>query len=64
MFLSGDKYYAFTEDAPGTYTRVEVKTGGSADGSIGVVAGLAPGQKVVVEGSLLLQRLANELAGD
>ena len=64
VFLSGDKYYAFTEDAPGTYTRVEVKTGGSADGSIGVVAGLAPGQKVVVEGSLLLQRLANELAGD
>jgi cobalt-zinc-cadmium efflux system membrane fusion protein len=64
VFLAGDKYFAFTEDAPGTYTRVEVKTGGSADGSIGVVAGLAPGQKVVVEGSLLLQRLANELAGD
>jgi cobalt-zinc-cadmium efflux system membrane fusion protein len=64
VFLAGDKYFAFTEDAPGTYTRVEVKTGGSANGSIGVIAGLAPGQKVVVEGSLLLQRLARELAGD
>jgi cobalt-zinc-cadmium efflux system membrane fusion protein len=64
VFLAGDKYFAFTEDAPGSYTRVEVKTGGSADGSIGVVAGLAPGQKVVVEGSLLLQRLSTELAGD
>lgn len=64
VFLSGDKYFVFTEDAPGTYTRVEVKTGGTADGGISVVAGLAPGQKVVVEGSLLLQRLARELAGD
>jgi cobalt-zinc-cadmium efflux system membrane fusion protein len=64
VFLAGDKYFAFTEDAPGTYTRVEVKTGGTANGGIGVIAGLAPGQKVVVEGSLLLQRLSRELAGD
>jgi cobalt-zinc-cadmium efflux system membrane fusion protein len=64
VFLSGDKYFAFVEDAPGAYTRVEVKTGGTANGSIGVIAGLAPGQKVVVEGSLLLQRLSRELAGD
>lgn len=64
VFLAGDKYYAFTETAPGNYTRVEVKPGASADGSIGVVSGLVPGQKVVVEGSLLLQRMANELAGE
>ena len=64
VFLAGDKYYAFTEDALGSFTRVEVKTDGSANGSIGVIAGLAPGQKVVVEGSLLLQRLSKELAGD
>ena len=64
VFLVGDKYYAFTEDAPGSFTRVEVKTGGDANGSIGVVAGLVPGQKVVVEGSLLLQRLSRQLAGD
>ena len=64
VFLAGDKYFAFTEEAPGTYARVEVKTGGGADGSIGVIAGLLPGQKVVVEGSLLLQGLVRELAGD
>lgn len=64
VFLVGEKYYAFTEDAPGTFTRVEVKTGGDANGTIGVIAGLAPGQKVVVEGSLLLQRLSRQLAGD
>jgi len=64
VFLSGDKYFAFVEEAPGTYRRVGVKPGASADGGISVIAGLAPGQKVVVEGSLLLQRLANELAGD
>ena len=43
---------------------VEVKTGGDANGTVGVIAGLAPGQKVVVEGSLLLQRLSRQLAGD
>ena len=64
VFLAGDKYFAFTEDAPGTYSRVEVKTGGNGNGSIGVLAGLAPGQKVVVEGSLLLQSLSRQLAGD
>ena len=64
VFLAGDKYYAFTENVPGSYTRVEIKTGGSANGSVGVVSGLAQGQKVVVEGSLLLQRMANELAGE
>lgn len=64
VFLVGNKYFAFTENAPGTFTRVEVKTDGSANGSIGVVAGLAPGQKVVIEGSLLLERLSRELAGD
>ena len=64
VFLAGDKYYAFIEDGPGRYSRVEVKTGGTANGSIGVVSGLAPGQKVVVEGSLLLQRMSKELAGE
>ena len=64
VFLVDDKYYAFTEGAPGTFTQVEVKTGGGADGMIGVVTGLAPGQKVVVEGSLLLQRLSRQLAGE
>lgn len=65
VFLVGDKYFVFTEDAPGTFTRVEVKTSGEAGGNVvGVVAGLAPGQKVVVEGSLLLQRLSRQLAGD
>jgi cobalt-zinc-cadmium efflux system membrane fusion protein len=64
VFLVGDKYFAFTEEVPGTFNRVEVKTSGEVNGSIGVLAGLAPGQKVVVEGSLLLQRLARQLAGD
>lgn len=64
VFLVGDKYFVFTEEVPGTFTRAEVKTGGEANGSIGVVAGLAPGQKVVVEGSLMLQRLSRQLAGD
>ena len=64
VFLAGDKHYAFIEDAPGRYRRVEVKTGSGANGSINVVSGIAQEQKVVVEGSLLLQRMAKELAGE
>jgi cobalt-zinc-cadmium efflux system membrane fusion protein len=64
VFLAGDKYFAYVEEAPGTYRRVEVKTGDEAEGTIGVITGLAPGQKVVVEGSLLLHRLSLQLAGD
>ena len=64
VFLAGKKYFAYVEEAPGTYKRVEVKTGDDANGSVGVIAGLAPGQKVVVEGSLLLHQLSLQLAGE
>jgi membrane fusion protein, heavy metal efflux system len=64
VFLAGNKNFAYVEEAPGTYKRVEVKTGDDADGSVGVIAGLTPGQKVVVEGSLLLHRLSLQLAGE
>lgn len=64
VFLAGNKYFAYVEEAPGAYKRVEVKTADDANGSVGVIAGLAPGQKVVVEGSLLLHRLSQQLAGE
>jgi membrane fusion protein, heavy metal efflux system len=64
VFLVDNKYFVYTEDAPGTYTRAEIKTGGESNGTVGVIAGLAPGQKVVVDGSLLLQRLSKQLAGE
>ncbi len=62
VLLSGDKYYVYVEEAPGRYARTEVKLAGIHDGVAGILSGLALGQKVVVEGNLLLHRLYSDLA--
>jgi cobalt-zinc-cadmium efflux system membrane fusion protein len=62
VFLIGEHYYAFVEEAPGRFRRVKIKTSGEADGQVGVAAGLEAGQRVVVDGSLFLQRIHAELA--
>jgi membrane fusion protein, heavy metal efflux system len=56
--------YVFLEEAPGRYARVEVQLDGVHDGTAGVVSGLSPGQKVVVEGNLFLNRLYHQLSGN
>ncbi|MGB7543024.1 MAG: efflux RND transporter periplasmic adaptor subunit [Burkholderiales bacterium] len=61
VVLMGDRDYVFVEEAPGRFARVEVKTDGEHDGVTGIVSGLTLGQKVVVEGNLLLQRLYRQL---
>lgn len=61
VFLLGDKYYAFLEDGPRRFRRVEVKVGADSNGSIEIVGGLAPGQKAAVEGSLFLLRIQRQL---
>jgi len=60
-FLLGDKYYAYLEERPLRYRRVEIKVGTESQGRIAVVSGLKSGQKVVVEGSLFLNRIQRQL---
>jgi membrane fusion protein, heavy metal efflux system len=62
VILMGERNYAFVEEAPGRFARVEVKANGEHDGVIGILAGLTEGQKVVVEGNLLLHRLYRQLS--
>ncbi len=62
VLLSGDKYYVYVEEAPGRYARVEVKVAGIQNGVAGILSGLSAGQKVVVEGNLLLHRLYSDFA--
>ena len=59
--LVGDKHYAFVEEAPGRFARVKVKVGSEHGGMIGIASGLAPGQRVVVEGGLFLERIYSQL---
>lgn len=57
VFVKGDKYYVFVEEAPGCYRRHEVKTGEEYEGGIPVENGIAVGTRVVADGSLLLDSL-------
>jgi len=63
LVLSGGSYYVFVEESPGRFRWNEVKVEGVRDGVAGVVSGVDLGQKVVVEGTLLLHRLYRQLAG-
>ena len=57
IFLRGDRHYLFLEEQPGTYRRREVKVGDEHGSSVAVVNGLQPGDRVVSEGSLLLEQM-------
>lgn len=57
VFLIGDKYFVFVEEAPGRYVRREVQAGPERGGKVPVSGGLNDGDKVVVDGSLFLQQI-------
>lgn len=57
VFLLGEKRYLFVEMEPGKYRRQIVRTGPERDGKVAVLEGIAPGERVVVEGNLLFTRL-------
>src|SRR5258708_15561639 len=57
IFMKDNEYYLFIENSPGEYRRQRVKIGTEKDGKVPIMEGVAPGQKVVTEGCLLLQAL-------
>jgi membrane fusion protein, heavy metal efflux system len=57
LFMKGDDSFVFIEDSPGTFERKQVKVGTEMDSKVPVYEGISPGQKVVIEGALLLQAL-------
>lgn len=57
VFLRGEKHYVMLEDTPGHYCRREVTIGSEHAGRLIVTEGLKPGQRVVVDGALLLEQL-------
>ena len=62
VFLKGDKHFLFVEDAPGQFSRREIKMALEHDGKIVVRDGLESGQRVVTEGCLLLEAMLESLA--
>ena len=57
VYLRGDRNFVFVETGDGRFTRRQVTLGTAFNGSQVVLAGLKPEDKVVVEGTLLLQRM-------
>jgi len=57
IYLRGDQYFVFIDAGGGRYVRREVKLGPASDGAQVVLAGLEPGEKVVVDGTLLLEKI-------
>jgi cobalt-zinc-cadmium efflux system membrane fusion protein len=57
VFLKGEKHYVMLEDKPGSYARQEVTVGSERAGRLIITAGLKTGQRVVVDGALLLEQL-------
>lgn len=57
VFSKGSQHYVFIEESPGHYERKSILLGTEHDGHVCVTDGLAPGQRVVTEGSLQLQAM-------
>jgi len=57
VFLRGDVQFVFVEEGERRFVRRPVQIGPSSGGQQVVLEGLKPGDRVVVDGALLLQRL-------
>jgi len=62
VLTAGGRNYVFIEEAPGRYAQAEVQLDGVHDGVAGIMAGVALGQRVVLDGNLFLYRLHRQLA--
>ena len=61
VFLEGDKHLVFIEERTGIFRHAEVTAGPERDGAVPVTAGLKTGDRIVVEGSLMLNQLYHAL---
>lgn len=57
VFFKGDRHYVFTEISPSTFTRREVTIGARDQGQIQIINGLHDGERVVTDGSMLLEQI-------
>lgn len=61
VIKEGRRRVVYVEKADGTFEAREVKTGRTQDGWVAVLEGLAPGDRVVTRGALLLDTQAEQL---
>ena len=61
LIKDGKRRVVYVERPDGTFEAREVKTGTNRDGRVAILDGLAPGDRVVVRGALLLDTQAEQL---
>ena len=57
VFFQNEKYFLFIDESNGSYQRREVKTGDVRNNFVEILSGLNAGEKVVTEGTLMLQQV-------
>ena len=57
VYLKGERHFVFVEEGQGIFARREVKAGPERNGKVLLLEGVQPGQRVVTDGSLLLEQL-------
>jgi membrane fusion protein, heavy metal efflux system len=57
IYLRGERHYVFVDAGGGRYVRRQVKIGPVSDGHQVVLDGVKPGENVVVDGNLLLEKI-------
>jgi cobalt-zinc-cadmium efflux system membrane fusion protein len=57
VFLKGTEQFVFLEERPGTYARRKIKIGSEHEGKIQIIDGIQPGERVVTNGTLLLEQV-------
>lgn len=57
VFFQNEKYFLFLDEGNGSYQRREVKTGDVRNNFVEILSGLHAGEKVVTEGTLMLQQV-------
>ena len=59
VFLKGDRHYVYAEESKGRFSKREVTIGIEHDGKIQVLSGLKEGDRVVTDGAMLLDLVAD-----
>jgi cobalt-zinc-cadmium efflux system membrane fusion protein len=57
VYFQGGRNYVFIETGPGTYTRKDVTVGEQTGEYVTIPAGLTDGDRIVTEGTLMLQQI-------
>jgi cobalt-zinc-cadmium efflux system membrane fusion protein len=59
VFLKGDRHFIFAENGRRSFERREIAIGSEHNGRIEILEGLRAGERVVTDGALLLDQLAD-----